>query len=156
MVLVFHLNRRLIHHKCLCLTAVAILLFFIHTFEITYHFLNDCPRDEPIDVVYTWVNGSDPRFVKLLNTYLRKETGVRVDSSAQRYDDKNELKFSLRSLEKFAPWVGHVYIVTNGQIPHWLNLDCDKVSLITHDEIFTDKYNLPTFSSPAIELHLHR
>lgn len=49
-----------------------------------------------------------------------------------------------------------MYIVTNGQIPYWLNLDYEKVSVITHDEIFKEKIGLPTFSSPAIESNLHR
>ncbi|KAJ8956361.1 hypothetical protein NQ318_015099 [Aromia moschata] len=79
-----------------------------------------------------------------------------MDTSKQRFDDKYELKFSLRSLEKYAPWVNHVYIVTNGQIPYWLNLDYEKVSIVTHDEIFRDTISLPSFSSPAIECNLHR
>ena len=28
----------------------------------------------------------------------------------------DELRYSLRSLEKYAPWVRHVYLVTNGQV----------------------------------------
>ena len=43
-------------------------------------------------------------------------------ASASRYRDNNELRYSLRSLAKFAPWIRHVYIVTNGQIPYWLDL----------------------------------
>ncbi|KAF5294321.1 hypothetical protein FQR65_LT10774 [Abscondita terminalis] len=110
--------------------------------------------DNSIDVVYTWVNGSDPHFKHNLFKYLK--LNVTQDYSHQRFDDKYELKFSLRSLEKYAPWVRHVYIVTNGQIPYWLNLDCEKVSLVSHEEIFLDTFDLPTFSSPAIESHLHR
>ena len=45
---------------------------------------------------------------------------------------KQELRYSLRSLEMFAPWIRHVYIVTNGQIPYWLNLDNPRLTLITH------------------------
>jgi hypothetical protein len=33
-----------------------------------------------------------------------------------------ELRYSLRSVEKHAPWVRNIFIVTNGQIPYWLNL----------------------------------
>ena len=47
-------------------------------------------------------------------------------------------------------------MVTNGQIPHWLNLDNERIKLITHDEIFKFKTDLPTFSSAAIESNLHR
>lgn len=111
---------------------------------------------EAIDVVYTWVNGSDPIFRKALNDYLDGGDRSENDFSEARYDDKYELKFSLRSLEKYAPWVRHVYIVTNGQIPYWLNLDYERVTLVSHEEIFTDPTDLPTFSSPAIESHIHR
>lgn len=60
-----------------------------------------------------------------------------------------------RSLERYAPWIRNIYLVTNGQIPHWINLDHPRLKIITHEEIFEDKSNLPTFSSPAIEAHLH-
>ena len=59
--------------------------------------------------------------------------------------------FSLRSIEKYASWVRHVYIVTNGQIPNWLNLDSAYVTIIPHNEIYQNKSHLPTFSSPSIE-----
>ncbi|XP_077506592.1 N-acetylglucosamine-1-phosphotransferase subunits alpha/beta-like isoform X1 [Amblyomma americanum] len=78
------------------------------------------------------------------------------DLVASRFADNDELKYSLRSLERFAPWVRKVYIVTNGQIPSWLNLDCPRVAIVTHEEIFPNKSHLPTYSSPAIETHLHR
>ncbi|XP_075228140.1 N-acetylglucosamine-1-phosphate transferase subunits alpha and beta [Lycorma delicatula] len=78
------------------------------------------------------------------------------DFAPSRFDDKEELRYSLRSLEKFAPWVRKVYLVTNGQIPHWLNLENPRIKIVTHYEIFTNKTHLPTFSSPAIETHLHR
>ena len=73
-----------------------------------------------------------------------------------RFSDKEELRYSLRSLEKYAPWVRHVYLVTNGQIPHWINLDHPRLSIITHEDIFEKSSHLPTYSSPAIESHLHR
>ncbi|XP_044763416.1 N-acetylglucosamine-1-phosphotransferase subunits alpha/beta [Coccinella septempunctata] len=137
------------------------LLLILYIFEAIFHLfaspLEPCTKNEPIDVVYTWVNGSDPVFLSELKKFLRSRN-ISVDEKylSQRFIDKNELLFSLRSLEKFAPWINHVYIVTNGQIPYWLNLDCDKLTLVTHQEIFLDKSDLPTFSSPAIESHLHR
>lgn len=114
---------------------------------------------EQVDVVYTWVNGSDPKFLADLQRYSNKNTTItsaEKDISEQRFSDKYELKFSLRSLEKYAPWIRHVYIVTNGQIPCWLDLDYEKVSVVSHKDLFVDSYDLPTFSSPAIESHLHR
>ncbi|XP_076255866.1 N-acetylglucosamine-1-phosphotransferase subunits alpha/beta-like isoform X3 [Rhynchophorus ferrugineus] len=116
--------------------------------------LPECYLIEPIDVVYTWVNGSDPKF--LLNLSQKSAFKKNLDISKQRFDDKNELRFSLRSLEKYAPWINHVYVVTNGQIPFWLNLDYEKITIIPHEQIFKDNNNLPTFSSSAIESNLHR
>lgn len=102
-----------------------------------------------LDVVYTWVNGSDERFLTSLYTFAPSRDKA-------RYDDKNELKYSMRSLEKFAPWVHHIYIVTNGQIPCWLNLDNPRVSVIQHTDISEEETLLPTFSSASIETFIHR
>ncbi|KAK5580536.1 hypothetical protein RB653_000556 [Dictyostelium firmibasis] len=128
---------------------------------------------QPIDVVYTWVNGSDPKLIKEVTELKRskrdplipecqgkqtpeKDKCYRDDNTASRYVDNQELKYSLRSIEKFAPWVRHIFIVTNGQVPNWINLSNPKLSIVTHQQIFANKSHLPTFSSPSIETHLHR
>ncbi|XP_034233894.1 N-acetylglucosamine-1-phosphotransferase subunits alpha/beta [Thrips palmi] len=93
------------------------------------------------------------RISVVFNTPLKS----RFDHYApSRFEDKEELRYSLRSLEKHAPWIRHVYLVTNGQIPHWLDLDNPRITLVTHKDIFPNQSHLPTFSSPAIESHLHR
>ncbi|XP_028638907.1 N-acetylglucosamine-1-phosphotransferase subunits alpha/beta [Grammomys surdaster] len=78
------------------------------------------------------------------------------DVSASRFEDNEELRYSLRSIERHAPWVRNIFIVTNGQIPSWLNLDNPRVTIVTHQDIFQNLSHLPTFSSPAIESHIHR
>jgi UDP-N-acetylglucosamine-lysosomal-enzyme len=78
------------------------------------------------------------------------------DVAENRFFDNDELKYSMKSIEKHAPWIRNVYLVTNGQVPNWLNLSHPKIKLITHEQIFLNKSHLPTFSSPAIESHLHR
>ena len=95
--------------------------------------------------------------------------------------DNEELRYSLRSIEKFAPWVRHIFLVTNGQVPSWINTyplfpklfaismppppslllltsptEHPRLTVITHAQIFTNVSHLPTFSSPSIEVHLHR
>lgn len=55
-----------------------------------------------------------------------------MDLTASRFEDNEELRYSLRSLEQYAPWVRHIFIVTNGQIPYWLNLDNPRVTVVTH------------------------
>uniref|UniRef100_A0A673TJR0 N-acetylglucosamine-1-phosphotransferase subunits alpha/beta n=1 Tax=Suricata suricatta TaxID=37032 RepID=A0A673TJR0_SURSU len=78
------------------------------------------------------------------------------DVSASRFEDNEELRYSLRSVERHAPWVRNIFIVTNGQIPSWLNLDNPRVTIVTHQDVFRNLSHLPTFSSPAIESHIHR
>lgn len=147
---------------------------------------------EPIDVVYTWVNGSDTVWLAEMIAYRARwdstagrmmtdeeeragviagvvttttsnstnsSTTTREEdmaSAMSRYRDNNELRYSIRSLYKYAPWIRHIYLVTNGQVPAWLDTDQARVSVITHADIFPNPSDLPTFSSPAIEAHLHR
>jgi hypothetical protein len=124
---------------------------------------------DPIDVVYTWVNGSDPLLQDLIAKYkptpsstptpsptpsvspspaspsasasasvspsvnasvwLANGTRLRgivggapvpevTDSLAghNRFRDSDELRYSLRSLQKYAPWIRRIFVVTNGQV----------------------------------------
>jgi Stealth protein CR2, conserved region 2/Stealth protein CR1, conserved region 1/Stealth protein CR4, conserved region 4 len=113
----------------------------------------------PVDVVYTWVDGSD-------EAWLAAKAGAAgaADERAfterahdvSRYADHDELRFSLRSLEQFAPWVNHVWIVTAGQQPAWLDPGHPWVSVVSHADIWPDADGLPTFNSHAIEACLHR
>ena len=64
--------------------------------------------------------------------------------------DNDELKYSLRSLEKYANWINKIYIITDNQVPEWLNTDNKKVKIIDHSEIIP-KECLPVFNSNAIE-----
>jgi hypothetical protein len=105
--------------------------------------------DFPVDVVYTWVDGSDP-----LWRSLRAARGLGAGDE-NHYRDNGELRWSLRSLERFAPWARRVHIVTDGRIPAWLNTGHDKIRLVTHGEIVPERF-LPTFSSRVIEAHIHR
>jgi len=77
-------------------------------------------------------------------------------AGANRFRDHGELRYSLRSLEHYAPWVRTVYLVTNGQVPTWLNRSNPRLRLVTHEDLFPDSRHLPTFNSFAIESHLHR
>ena len=64
-------------------------------------------------------------------------------------------KYWFRGVEKFAPWINKVYLVTDDQIPTWLNIDHEKLVVIDHTDIIAKEY-LPVFNSNAIEMNLHR
>ena len=108
-----------------------------------------------IDMVYCWCDGNEPEFRKRKNIYLQKER-VNHDSDSignQRFVDNEELRYSLRSLTMYAPWIHHVYIVTDRQIPKWLNTAYNKVTIIDHSEIMP-QFLIPCFNSSLIERYL--
>ena len=103
-----------------------------------------------IDAVYTWVDGTDPVWQDQYQNFTDKK----IDEN--RFRDNNELLYSLRSLEKYAPFIRNIYIVTNGQVPDWLNTENPRIKIVTHKEIFQNSEDLPTFNSNSIEVHIHR
>ena len=107
---------------------------------------------QPIDIVITWVDGSDKEWLKEKQHY---NSNIDIDDSAARYRDYGTLIYVLRSIEKFAPWVRKVFLVTNGQIPSWLNLQNSKIRLVKHSDFIPSEY-LPTFSSHPIEWNLNK
>ncbi|MBR6298727.1 MAG: Stealth CR1 domain-containing protein [Candidatus Gastranaerophilales bacterium] len=107
-----------------------------------------------IDLVYTWVNGNDTEWKKKkiqLQKQLNCCSNVESESILDcRFTDNDELKYSLRSVEKYIPWINHIFIVTDNQKPDWLNTNHPKLTIIDHKEIIP-KDCLPTFNSVAIE-----
>ncbi|MDR2269149.1 MAG: Stealth CR1 domain-containing protein [Rickettsiales bacterium] len=110
-----------------------------------------------IDLVYLWVDGNDPKWRDKKNAAL-VAAGRPVSELAivaNRFEQNDELKYSLRSVVKFAPWVNHIFIVTDGQTPEWLDLKNPKITVVDLSEIVPKKY-LPLFNSAAIEMFLHK
>jgi hypothetical protein len=114
-----------------------------------------------IDAVYTWVDGSDPAWQARQHNALARavsESQLHHPSStdASRFKNRDELRYSLRSIERYAPFFRRVFLVTDHQVPDWLTRDHAELRVVFHEEIFPDPAHLPTFNSHAIEAHLHR
>ncbi|MDN0046121.1 hypothetical protein QVN49_03750 [Megasphaera hexanoica] len=110
---------------------------------------------ENIDIVYCWCDGKDPDFRKRKNYFLKKENMPYDEDSVGelRFFDNEELRYSLRSLEMYAPWIHHVYIVTDRQVPKWLNTSYSKVSVIDHSQIMPCEL-IPVFEAAVIERYI--
>ena len=106
---------------------------------------------EKIDFVILWVDGNDPVWRKEKNRYSNTDS----DDREERYRDWEVLKYWFRGVEEFAPWVNKIFFVTYGHIPKWLNTSHEKLTVVNHTDFIPQEY-LPTFSSHAIELNLHR
>lgn len=114
--------------------------------------------DFPIDVVYTWVDSADPVW-RERNEQVQREHGRLAAESAgssARFRNRDELRYSLRSLDLYAPWVRTVYLLTDDQTPEWLDTDHPRVRVVSHREVFGDTGKLPSYNSHAIESRLHR
>lgn len=112
----------------------------------------------PIDAVFTWVDGSDPLWLeqkRLLRQKLFGAPALPGDAdNAARFRDNEELRYALRSLALYAPWINAVHLVTADQRPAWLN--SATVNLVSHRDIFPDSALLPVFSNRPIEFCVHR
>lgn len=125
------------------------------------------PPDEvattPVDVVFTWVNHDDPDWSEM---YLKAKGQAPDDAaptteqpqdsdatSLARFTNRDELLYSIRSIERYIPWVNRIFVFSNCAAPLWLE-PSDRVVWVLHDDVVPKKY-LPTFNSHAIECSLH-
>ena len=117
------------------------------------------PRSEypfPVDIVYTWVDGADQKLAAKRAAYLPpEEQRQTVRHGVALFRDNQELRYSLRSVELYAPWVRRIFILTDAQIPDWLDTDHEKVRVVDHRDCIPSMF-LPTFNSRVMEAHLHR
>lgn len=137
-----------------------------------------------IDFVYTWVNGSDTAFQETIypyevNSTLNDVEGKWLESHrVNRYRDWDELRYSIRSVEKYASnFRGKIQLLVNAvadpieaakstvnnpatiagkQRPLWLNNNkhtLDTVQVLSQEDFFdeTEQGCLPTFNSLTIE-----
>ena len=106
-----------------------------------------------IDFVILWVDGNDPKWLEEKRKYQDKKQNE--NNSVNRYRDWGLLPYWFRSVEKFTPWVRRIHFVTWGHIPNFLNTDNPKINIVKHTDFIPKEY-LPTFSSHAIEMNIHR
>ena len=118
---------------------------------------------EPIDIVYTWVDSSDPAWQEAFQLHYNEalasptaKSYIIGDIQMKRWQNRDELKYSLRSLEKNLKInVRKIHIVTMSQTPDFLNTTHPKINLVDLSSIMDPKH-LPTFSSSAITANLHK
>ncbi|WP_085248738.1 stealth family protein [Gilliamella mensalis] len=124
--------------------------FKLHNIDI-----NTC--NEPIDVVITWVNNHDPKWIKKLEYYKKQQNinvinPISIDNA--RFENHGELFYVIKSIALFMPWIRNIFLVTDDQIPEFVLSNKNKVVIVDHNQII-DKAYLPTFNSHVIEAHLH-
>ncbi|WP_345751163.1 stealth conserved region 3 domain-containing protein [Microbacterium rhizophilus] len=110
---------------------------------------------QEVDIVFSWVDGSSNEFqrerAKRLNAYVVGDG----DDHAARFRQVDELRYALRSVHMFAPWVRTIWIATDSPAPWWLRAH-PRVRVVRSEEFFADPSVLPTHNSHAVEAQLHR
>lgn len=108
-----------------------------------------------VDLVYLWVDGNDPVWQAKRNAFIGNTEENSPKNCKGRYANNDELKYSLRSIETYAPWIRKIYIITDNQIPQWLDTSNPKIRIVDHTEIMPAE-SLPCFNSSLIEHFLYR
>lgn len=115
----------------------------------------------PVDAVITWVDGEDEQHIKMMAPYISVQEGT-CKNFRTRFDQVEEIKFTVDSILKFAPFIRTIFIVTDNQTPQFLTTENAKekyknVSIVDHKLIFKgyEEY-LPTFNCRPIETQLYK
>lgn len=114
----------------------------------------------PIDAVVTWVDGDDPIHRAKRRSYTtKKKEDTLVDIAGDtRYRSVGEIAYCVASINRFAPWIRKIFIVTDNQNPQVDNFmrynfpqGCIPMEIVDHKEIFREyEQYLPTFNSISI------
>ena len=113
-----------------------------------------------IDAVITWVDGNDPVHREKRRQYaspgMLKADDVAGDT---RFVEVGELKWCVASINRFAPWINKIYIITDSQNPsldEFMQSNFPQghipMEIVDHKVIFRDyEQYLPTFNACSIE-----
>jgi hypothetical protein len=108
-----------------------------------------------IDLVFSWVDGTAIEFQRARAKRMANYVVGEGDDSEARYRQIDELRYALRSVHTYLPWVRNIYIATDSKAPAWL-ADHPRVRIVRSEEFFKDVSVLPTHNSQAVEAQLHR
>ncbi len=108
---------------------------------------------EKIDFVVTYLDSTDKKWQEERAKY----SGENLDSrnSEARYRNMDNFQYWFRAIERYAPWVNKIHLVTWGHVPEWLDTTNPKINIVKHDDYIPKEY-LPTFNSNVLDLNLDR
>lgn len=106
-------------------------------------------------MVYFWVDGNDPKWRAKHDAFCGKTSGTVETNGINRFANNDELKYSLRSVAMYAPWIRKIFIITDDQVPVWLDTSNPNVKIIDHKDILPAE-SLPCFNSCLIGHYAYR
>ena len=101
--------------------------------------LDPFPVRFPIDIVFTWVDGDDPAWQERKHRTLiaaGREVAHHPESIVEsRYRSRDELRYALRSILEYAPWFNRLFLVTDRQVPAWLEIAHPRLTVVDHADL---------------------
>ncbi|HUO37482.1 MAG TPA: stealth conserved region 3 domain-containing protein [Mycobacterium sp.] len=107
-----------------------------------------------VDMVFSWVDGSDSQFRARRAAQMAARAVGEGDDADARIRQIDELKYALRSVHMFAPWVRRIFVATDSTPPAWL-AEHPRVRIVRAAEHFSDPAVSPVYNSHAVESQLH-
>lgn len=108
-----------------------------------------------VDIVFSWVDGSSSDFQRERARRMSRYVVGDGDEHSARFRHVDEIRYALRSVNQYAPWIRRIFIATDSPAPWWLT-EHPKVTIVRSEEFFADRASLPTHNSHAVEAQLHR
>lgn len=109
-----------------------------------------------IDVVYLWVDSSDPKWRAKFDQYAHKKRDGHSFNEA-RFQSSGELCSSINQLAKNADWIRKVFIVTDNQVPDCVQIERNdlpfEIQLVFHQNLIPEE-KLPLFNTQSILAHV--
>lgn len=109
-----------------------------------------------IDFVLPYVDNTKQiwrqNYIKFCQDNDRLDVIHRIDT--ERYDDFGLLKYLIRGIAKFMPWIRKLHLIVQDetQVPDWI--DTSKINIVLHRDFIPEEY-LPTYNSCTIEMFLY-
>ena len=109
-----------------------------------------------IDAVITWVDGKDEAHLQKMLPFLEDKSQVKNKNFRTRFDQVEEIRFTVQSILKYAPFIRNIYIVTDNQVPNFIKNKTqgtfENVFIVDHVAIFKEDLDfLPVFNCRPIE-----
>ncbi len=104
-----------------------------------------------IDLVVFWEDDTDIDYMRLKSVYRRNKDSVQRDIYEKHvFKDKENLRYFLRSVEKHLKFIRNIFIITNYELPSWINVCDRRIKPLSYRTIIPFNI-LPTFNYSVIE-----
>ena len=106
-----------------------------------------------IDLVVFWEDDTDIDYIRLNSVYRsrrNKGSGQHDIYGNRVFKDKEILRYFLRSVEKHLKFIRNIFIITNSELPSWINFCDSRIKPLSYRTIIPVRI-LPIFNYSVIE-----